>query len=253
MAKLIFLGTASAVAFEGHENSFLVIKGDQSAILLDCAAKPVLRLKEAGVHFNEVSDLIITHFHPDHVSGLANLLMDMWILGRKKELTIHSSNHAISRTKKMLDLYDWQEWTGLYPVVFDEISEKELTRVLETPEFRILSSPVEHMIPTLGLRIEYLAGKTIVVYSSDTAPVPQTVRLAAGADVLIHEATGSIYHHSTPAQAGEIAEQAGVNSLYLTHYSFSGDLTPETILNDAKKTFPGNIILAEDFMEIEFT
>ncbi|MCJ7734157.1 MAG: MBL fold metallo-hydrolase, partial [Anaerolineales bacterium] len=77
MAKLIFLGTASAVAFEGHENSFLVIKGDLSTILVDCAAKPVLRLKEAGVHFNEVSDLIITHFHPDHVSGLANLLMDM--------------------------------------------------------------------------------------------------------------------------------------------------------------------------------
>ncbi|NQS91046.1 MAG: ribonuclease Z, partial [Chloroflexi bacterium] len=201
MAKLIFLGTASAVAFEGHENSFLVIQGDQSAILVDCAAKPVLRLKEAGVHFNELSDLIITHFHPDHVSGLANLLMDMWILGRDKEFTIHGSNHAISRAKKMMALFDWLDWTGMYPVVFNEIPEQNLTRVLETTEFRILSSPVNHMIPTLGLRIEYLLGETIVAYSSDTTPVPQTVQLAAGADLLIHEATGSVYHHSTPAQA----------------------------------------------------
>jgi len=51
LAKLIFLGTASAVAFEGHENTFMVIQGEQSSILVDCASNPILKLRKAGIHF----------------------------------------------------------------------------------------------------------------------------------------------------------------------------------------------------------
>ena len=49
MAEIVFLGTASAVAYEGHENSYLVLKGKESSILIDCAANTLLRLKKAGV------------------------------------------------------------------------------------------------------------------------------------------------------------------------------------------------------------
>jgi len=252
MAKLIFLGTASAVAYQGHENSFLVLQGEQSSILIDCSARPLLRLKDAGVDHDHLSDLIITHFHPDHVSGLANLIMDMWILGRKREFHIHGCEHAISRAIKMMELFGWQDWTGIYPVHFHTLPEDELAAVLENQEFKILSSPVQHMIPTLGIRIEYRGGEFVAAYSSDTSPVPQTVRLAADADVLIHEATGTAFHHSTAAQAGEIAAQAGVKALYLTHYPPEDFKSREFVLDEAKKTFPGNVFLAEDLMEIEF-
>ena len=252
MAKLIFLGTAYVLAYDGHENTYLVIQGDQSSILVDCAAKPVQRLKEAGVSFNDLSDLIITHFHPDHVAGLPNLLMDMWLMGREKEFHIHGCEHAISRAQKMMELFDLQEWNGMYPIHFHTVPLEELTPVINTPEFRILTSPVEHMIPTLGLRVEYQGDRFIVAYSSDTRPVPQTVKLAADADVLIHEATGSVYHHSTASEAGEIAMKANAKSLYLVHYGFYDDITPESMLSDAKTTFPGKVVLAEDLMEIEF-
>ena len=252
MAKLIFLGTASAVAYQEHENSFLVIKGEESSILVDCSSRPVMRLKEAGVEYNDLSDLIITHFHPDHVSGLATLIMDMWILGRQKEFHIHGCDHAISRAIKMMDLFGWQDWTDIYPVHFHTLPDVELAPVLENREFKIFSSPVQHMIPTIGIRIEYRNGVFVVAYSSDTSPIPETVRLAADADVLIHEATGTTFHHSTASQAGEIASQAGVDVLYLTHYPSADKIDPNSALSEAKKTFSGSVFLAEDLMEIEF-
>jgi ribonuclease Z len=252
MAKLIFLGTASAVSYEGHENTYLAIQGEQGSILIDCAAKPVLRLQKAGIHYNDLSDLVITHFHPDHVGGLPNLLMDMWILGRQSEFRIYGSEHTISRIVQMMTLFDWDTWTNMYPVSFHTVPLEESYPLLENSEFMINSSPVDHLIPTLGLRVEYKTNGFISAYSCDTNPVESTVRLAKDADVLIHEAAGPHQGHSTPFQAGEIANQAQVRSLYLIHYSFYGDQTAESMVIEAKKTFPGEIVLAEDFMEIEF-
>jgi len=251
MAKLIFLGTASAVAFEGHENTYLVIQGDDSSILVDCASNPILKLKQAGIHFEDVTDLVITHFHADHVSGLPNLLMDMWILGRKKPFRIYGTDHSISRAEKLMALFDWEEWKNLYPVSFHTLPVEERTLVLENQEFRIHSSPGDHLIPTIGLRIESIINEFTVVYSCDTNPHPAIMRLASDADILIHESAGPYEGHSTPAQAGEIASQAGAGKLYLVHYSIHGDKTASSIVEDAKKTFSGEVILAEDFMEID--
>ena len=251
MAKLVFLGTASALAYPGHENSFFVIEGESSAVLVDCAARALQRLQETNVDLDHLNDLIITHFHPDHVSGLPNLLMGMWLLGRKEEFTVHGNAHAIIRAQKMMELFEWDTWAGMYPVNFHEIPTKELAPVLETPDFQILASPVEHMIPTLGIRVEFLPGKKILAYSSDTNPIQETVRLAAEADILIHEAAGEADGHSTPAEAGDIAAQANVRELYLIHYSLQGENTAESLLAEAKKTFPGKVFLAEDLMAID--
>ena len=92
----------------------------------------------------------------------------------------------------------------------------------------------------------------MAAYSSDTNPVEQMVRLAAGADVLIHEAGGSFQGHSTSAEAGEIASQAQAGKLYLIHYSMYGGKTAASIISGAENTFPGEVVLAEDLMEIEF-
>lgn len=249
MARVVFLGTASAVAYEGHQNTHLVVEGDEHIILIDCVGNPVLRLQEIGIHFNDLTDLMVTHFHPDHVSGIPLLLMNMWLLGREKPLNVFGSPHSMSRIEKMMNLFDWEEWPNMFPVVLHRLPMKEMTLALDNGDIQVYTSPVEHLIPTLGLRIEFITKDFVVAYSCDTDPCPQTVKLAKDGDVLIHEAAGEYAGHTSPAEAGEIASKAGVKKLYLIHYSLHEKDVP-TMRREAQETFQGEVLVAEDFMEI---
>ena len=80
MPKVIILGSSNAVPSIDHENTHLVIVGEERTILVDCVSNPIVRLEQAGIDFNDLTDIVITHFHPDHVSGMPLLLMDMWLL-----------------------------------------------------------------------------------------------------------------------------------------------------------------------------
>ncbi len=107
------------------------------------------------------------------------------------------------------------------------------------------------MVPTIGLRLENLQSHKSIAYSCDTEPCAQVVRLANRVDLLIHEATGAGIGHSSAAQAGEIASEAGVDRLYLIHYQ-TRDFDPSVLIGEAKEKFQGKVSLAEDFMQIEF-
>jgi ribonuclease Z len=83
-----------------------------------------------------------------------------------------------------------------------------------------------------------------VVYTGDCVPCEQTVELAQGADVLVHEATyandfpdANKHGHSTSAQAAFIAKAARVRTLYLTHIS-PRYTNAKPLVDEARKIFP---------------
>ena len=96
-----------------------------------------------------------------------------------------------------------------------------------------------------------------IVYTGDTMPHEALVEMARRADVLIHDATSDAaleekanrYGHSSSRQAAEIAKEARVGQLVLTHLSPRYE-DPKSILEDAEKVFP-TVRVAEDFLEID--
>jgi ribonuclease Z len=100
----------------------------------------------------------------------------------------------------------------------------------------------------MGLRFEVKHSKKVVAYSCDTEPCEAVVRLAGGADVLIHEASGAFYGHSSAAQAAGIARKAEVGQLYLIHYP--SKVEPEDLIAEASQSFDGQVKVTKDFMEI---
>jgi ribonuclease Z len=251
VAKLIILGSANAVPDETHENTHMAIRGQERTILIDCVSNPIVRLSQAGVVLDQVTDLILTHFHPDHVSGVPLLLMDMWLLGRKLPLIIHGLDYTLDRMEKLMEYYDWETWPHFFPVKFHRVRDQEMAPVLEYEDLRIFASPVRHLVPNIGLRVESMKSMKTLAYSSDTQPCPEVVRLAAGADILIHESAGASLGHSSAEQAGRIAQEAEAGFLYLIHYPTRA-FDPERLVPEAAKNYNGSVALAKDFMELDF-
>nr|MBN1229913.1 MBL fold metallo-hydrolase [Anaerolineae bacterium] len=250
MSKLIILGSASAVPDDAHENSHLVLKGDNDIVLIDCNGRPLVNLKQVGINFKTVSDMILTHFHPDHVGAVPQFMMASWLAGRSMPLRIYGLHHCLQRVEDLMMAFHWDEWPGFFPVAFHHLPEREGVRVLDNTDFSISASPVRHYVPTIGLRVTVNANGFVFAYSSDTVPCPETVRLAKGADLLIHEATGDEpLGHSSAAQAGAIAREAGAKRLGLIHYNVWGTESTH-LIEEAKHPFGGPVFLCEDFMEI---
>ena len=250
MGQVVILGSSNALPGEGQENTHFLVKSGTRVILIDTANNPLPRLTRIGVHFDELTDVILTHFHPDHVAGFPPLLLGLWLMGRRKALDVYGSHYTLSRVKVNVDLYDFKNWPEFFEIIYHEIPEEENALVLEDEFIRVGSSPVKHLIPTLGLRMDFLKDGKSMTYSCDTEPCEQVVRLAKDTDVLIHEATGQSIGHTSPVQAGAIAQQARAKVLFLIHYSQSSQDT-STLLAEAHSTFSGAVHLTRDLMTIE--
>ena len=97
-----------------------------------------------------------------------------------------------------------------------------------------------------------------LVYSGDTRPCEATIEISSGADLLVHEATFEASDrarardtgHSTAAEAAQVARDAGVRRLVLTHISARYAEQPGRLIEEARAIFPSTD-LARDGWSVE--
>ncbi len=100
-------------------------------------------------------------------------------------------------------------------------------------------------------------GRKIVI-TGDTAPCATVVDAAAGADLLVHEATfgddekdrAKETFHSTAREAAQVAKAAKVRKLVLTHLSARYSISAEELVKEAKEVF-ADVVAAKDGMTVE--
>jgi len=243
---LWLLGTSGAVPDSQRDYVALVVEHAGRLILIEAGGSPLHRLSRMGLDPARLEGVFLSHRHPDHLSALPVLLMGLWLQRRAHPLWIAGPEDAVERAQALLELFEWRSWSGMFPVNWRPIPLEHGAVVEESEGIRLMAAPVSHSVPTLALRIELPEG--VAVYSSDTAPCLEMIRLARGADVLIHEATGAYPGHSPPEGAGWVAQEAGVRRLILVHVP--PEVDPWEWKARAQEAFVGPVEVGWDGMRV---
>ncbi|MEX2543162.1 MAG: MBL fold metallo-hydrolase [Trueperaceae bacterium] len=237
MATLYLLGTGASLSDPHRTTTMLAVENDDGSLLVDCGGDALQRLLASGGDPSRIRALIITHEHPDHVSGFPLLMEKLWLHGRREPLDVYGIDPAIRQAQRAHDSFDTSAWPDYPEIRYHPVALQEGAAVLERDGWQVSASPGIHAVPVVGLRFRDVTGGGVVAYSCDTEYCDRIVRLAQDAQVLIHEATGNGPGHSSAVEAARVAAEARAERLLLVHLPSEEQLGPEELAT-ARKTFP---------------
>jgi ribonuclease Z len=218
MLRMTLLGVGTAVPDQDRENTHMVWEGPDGLLLIDAGGSTYQRLLRAGLDPLKLRGIFLTHSHADHINGLPALLFQLSLAGFQGRLPIFGNTPTIELTRRVIDAFGLEG----HQVQVDWIAVAGGQEVpLNAEAYRLRVADTVHPRPCLALRFEERTSGKALVYSADTEPCSSVQDLAAGAAVLIHEATTAepFAGHTTPRQAGTVAVKAGADRLVLVHFS----------------------------------
>src|SRR5262245_33126055 len=238
------LGSSGAVPSAARDTTALIARAGRTLCLVDVGGSPVQKLRRVGIDPVELSAVVVTHTHPDHVYGLPALIQCLLILGRRAPLPVYCRVQHVDLVQRLFGLLDEGLAVPVMPV-----EPRQGVRVLETSDLLVTTSPNVHgSMPNLAVRVD--AGDRSFVYSSDTRPCAEVEALARGATALVHEATfdrpNPAEWHSTAREAGAVARAAGVGRLYLAHVGYRVHGALRTHVAAARAVLGGAVTMAEE-------
>ena len=188
----------------------------QKAVLLDCGfSAPFSYWRTAGAPM-ELDAVWISHFHGDHFFGLPALLLRFHEEGRTRPLAILGQQGVEKSVLDAMDLaYPGTRLKFPYALEFAEVPENTLFQ-FHGLDFRCALSG--HSRTNYSLRLS--DSRISILYSGDGRPTPDTLDLARGVDLVIHESFSldmDTPGHGTVPGSIEFAVQAGAKRLALVH------------------------------------
>jgi ribonuclease Z len=223
MPTLHLLGTGAAISDPHRTTTMLAVSDDEAddsdVLLVDCGGDVLQRMLMAGLSFDRLAGLIVTHAHPDHVSGFPLFMEKIWLAGRHQPIPVCGIEPALEQARKTFDAFSTitDGWDDMPPIDWRPVDYAMDATVWDDATWTVTAAPVEHGIPNVGLRIQSNRSGGTVGYSCDTAPSGNVAYLGRDADWLVHEANGTGEGHSSAPQAARIAKQAQANRLLLVH------------------------------------
>ncbi len=239
--KLTVLGCFGPYPPAGGACSGYLLAHAGSYILLDCG-NGVLSKLQYFININELAAVFVSHLHSDHISDLFIMRYALQIAlaqgKRKNPLRIFAPTEPAEELERLP-----------YKDVFTiETIDEGKNVTLASMNFSFIKTL--HPIACFAIKVQ-AAGEETFIYSGDTAYFTELIPFIQGAHLFLCEANflqedldnGAPHYHLSASQAGQIAMQAGVQKLLLTH------LPPHrkrsTYLEEARVFYP-NAALAEE-------
>lgn len=245
--KLTVLGCSGSHVGALRMCSSYLVESDGYRLLLDCGNGSLSNLQRR-LDVAQVDALLLSHLHVDHFADLYGLYYALrFHADGPRTLTVHAPRGAQEFLAQLLGDDDQ------FPRIC-RFSEAAAGDRLALGPFTVTLHAAAHSVETLAMRIA--AGDRVLAYSGDSAPAAGLVDCARDADAFLCDATWLERQrplpegtHSTGAEAGRMAAEAGAHRLILTHVYPATN--PEEVAAEASATYHGKILIAADLMELE--
>jgi ribonuclease BN (tRNA processing enzyme) len=251
-------------------SSYLVWKNGQALVLVDAGGGSALRFGESGAQMSQLDVLLFTHYHVDHSGDFPALIKSSWFEDRKRPLPIYGpagNDFMPSTTEFVYDFFGEKHAAyrylsellmpaeeGSYKMQpHNVVAGSTPVAAFRSGDLAVYAVRVVHgQVPALAWRVE--VGGKFIVFSGDTnGDSPGLAQLALNADLFIaHNAVpeGVVgierRLHMPPSVIGQIAENAHVKNLVLSHRMLRTLGKEDQTQSEIKKRYSGPVEFAND-------
>jgi ribonuclease Z len=199
---VVLVGTGSPLADATRAQACTAVIAGGEFLLIDVGPGAVRKAMTGNLPLQNLSAVLLTHFHSDHIGELGEAVVQSWIAGRTKKLEVYGPPGVEKVVAGFAQAYAFDTdyrvahhsethmpraaaLAHALPVKLH--NDAEAAVVFERNGVKVTAFKVEHepASPAYGYRIEY-RGRSVVI-SGDTAKSVNLAKHAAGADMLIHD------------------------------------------------------------------
>jgi len=252
--RLTVLGSGTSVPHPRRSSSAHWLEEAGGTLLLDCSGPAVHRMAEEGCDWANLDAVWVSHFHLDHVGGLAPFLFGTKYAPqtqkREKPLRVYGPRGLEKLLRRFDQANDYGLFEQPFPLEVREVSPRTEFEVFDGLGAETFSTP--HTSESLAVRLTERGGASLV-YTSDTGYTEALAGFARETDLFLMECS---FFRSKPVEthleledAMRLARLARPRRVMLAH------LYPEwdgvDIPAEARKLWDGETIEARDGLRLE--
>lgn len=269
--ELVVLGSGGPRSVGRAASAYLVRVAGVPRALVDVGPGAFLRLGELDVDFDRLDTVLLTHLHIDHAGDVAAFVKSRDLSYRRPlEFNFYgpTAEGEYPATSEFVGTLFGTQGAFRYLPGFRNTLDLRVTDVPVSSEPRLLfekdglkvtAITVDHgEVPALAFRVD-AGGRSIVVTGDLASRTDALVTLAKDADLLVYDAAvldppaapPILYElHTSPSRIGQVASQAGVATLLLSHLTPSVTENQEQVRSSIRSKFAGPIDFAFDCQRV---
>jgi len=252
--KLTILGSGTSVPHPERAAPSHWLETGKGSLLLDISADAPRRMAQERLDWPNLDAIWISHFHLDHMGGLAPFLFgSRWapqIQSRTKPLQIFGPNGLRRIINAMNDSNNYKLFQQSFSVEIVEVGPGTEFEIISGVAANTFSTP--HTEESLALRLKAEDSK-LFVYTSDTGFSEDLIPFAKDVDLLLMECSfrrnKPVQKHLELVEAMSLARACEPKRLVLTH------LYPEwdevDLAAEARSLWSGETIEAKDGLQLQ--